>query len=206
MTETTLFLVRHGRTALNAQGRFRGRLDPPLDERGLQQAEVAARRIAPGAPGAPGGPAAVWASPLHRTVQTARAITARAGCDLSTTADLIDLDYGEWEGLTPQEAERAHPEAYAVFRSDPLAAAAPGGERVADVEARVMRSLHELADGYTGATIVAVTHELPIRLVLSRLHGIEGREFWSRDVQPGSVTRLTVEKDRIGISDPSAGG
>ncbi len=195
MTKTTLFLVRHGRTTLNAQGRYRGHLDPPLDERGLEQADTAARQIAPAEP------AAVCASPLQRTVQTANAIAARAGCDVTTSADLIDLDYGQWEGLTPQEAERAHPEDFEVFRSDPLAAAAPGGERVTDVEARVMRSLHELANGHAGETIVAVTHELPIRLVLSRLHGVGGPEFWGRDIQPGSVTRLTVEDGRIRIAE-----
>ena len=102
---TTILLVRHGRTAWNREERFRGQVDLPLDDWGRQQAELVGQRIAHH-----WEPAAIYASSLQRTLQTA-ACVARA-CGLRTTIHdgLLDIDYGSFAGLTPDEAADQHPD------------------------------------------------------------------------------------------------
>lgn len=109
---TTLFLVRHGQTTLNAEQRFRGRRDPSLDSHGVRQAQAAARQLAAA------NPEVVHASPLRRAVETARPIADLAGTDVSVP-DLVDLDYGAWEGLTAGEAEQWGPAVYVVSHRSP---------------------------------------------------------------------------------------
>ena len=95
---TTIYLIRHGRTTLNAQGRFRGRQDPPLDAVGRDQASSAAKLLSDIRL------AAVYSSPLTRAVQTAETVGASCELDVVIEPELIDLDYGMWEGLTEEEA------------------------------------------------------------------------------------------------------
>jgi broad specificity phosphatase PhoE len=180
----TIFLVRHGQTALNAEGRFRGRRDVPLDERGREQAAAAAREL----DGA--GVTAVYASPLRRTVQTAQAVADVCGVPVTMVDDLIDLDHGSWEALTPDEAAARDPEEFRRFREDPRNATAPGGERLADVDVRLLSALRSIAARHEGEPVVAVSHEIPIRLVIAALAGIDGPAFWDVVVPTGSVTRL----------------
>jgi broad specificity phosphatase PhoE len=85
-----VYLVRHGRTALNAEGRFRGHLDPPLDEEGRREAKAVGRLLLLRPP------THVHSSPLRRAQETAEAIAQITGAPISTWEDLIDLDYGEW--------------------------------------------------------------------------------------------------------------
>jgi len=127
--DSTADLVRHGRTSLNAEGRFRGRLDVPLDDEGRRQAEAAAERLAAV------DLAAVYSSPLRRALETAQPIAARHGLEVQIEERLVDLDHGAWEGLTAAEAEAQDPQAYGLWL-DPLSAAPPGGEPVADALTR----------------------------------------------------------------------
>ena len=90
-------LCRHGRTALNAAGRLRGRLDVPLDEVGLEEAASLARQLTGS------GVTRVVSSPLTRAVQTARAMATATGSDLSLDLRLIDRDYGSWAGARASE-------------------------------------------------------------------------------------------------------
>ena len=181
----TVHVVRHGRTALNAQGRFRGRQDPPLDDVGLAEVEAAADTLA-------GRPIAdIASSPLRRARQTAEAFGLVAGREPFALTDLLDLDHGEWEGLTPAEAEERDPEEYARFRSDPRASTPPGGEPLAQAERRMRAALGLLAWRYPGEEIVAVSHEIPIRLLLSRWRGIDGADVWAFPLPTASVTLVT---------------
>jgi probable phosphoglycerate mutase len=182
----TVYLVRHGRTALNAEGRFRGRANPPLDEEGAREARAAAARLSGS------GLAAVYASPLLRARQTAEAVAAAAGLAVAEAPELIDIDYGEWEALTPAEAAAKDPSAFATFMDRPLEAAVPGGEAVASVAERIMRTLHALARARDGGAVAAVSHELPIRLAVAAARGIEGGALWRIDLPTGAVMPLAV--------------
>ncbi len=183
---TPAFLVRHGRTALNAEGRFRGRQDPPLDEVGRNQAAEAARTLRSI------GLVAVYTSPLLRAVQTAEAVAQAAGVHVTVLEGLIDLDYGHWEGLTEDEARRRDEAAFRTFRAQPWEAIAPGGEALIGVVERVRRALVEATSTHPGQPVAAVSHEVPIRLLVARARGIDDGSLWDLPLSTGSVTELTV--------------
>ena len=113
-----IVFARHGQTALNRSGRLQGRLDAPLSELGLKQAAKLSRELA-------GVPVTrVVASPLQRAVQTATAIAAPHGLDVETDERIIELDYGEWDGIPLSTVPAA---AWDDWRADP-AYTPPGGE------------------------------------------------------------------------------
>jgi broad specificity phosphatase PhoE len=119
---------------------------------------------------------------------------------MTKTDDLIDLDHGRWEGLTPEEAAGRDPAGFHRFRQDPRSATSPGGERMADVEARVPSALRSIAVRHEGESFAAVSHEIPIRLVAA-LTEIEGAGFWDVRVPTGSVTRLGHEGGSLDLED-----
>jgi probable phosphoglycerate mutase len=178
-----LFLVRAGRTPPSAEGRFAGRLDPGVDEVGIAQARVAASALAVE------GVSTVLTGPLRRARETAEVVAEVCGARMLVLDDLTDVDAGTWTGLTPEEAAAATPEEFDLFFRFPASATMPGGERMWSVLERVSRALEPVA-GRGAASVAAVTHELPIRLVLLRLRRLDGTALWDPVVAPGSITRL----------------
>lgn len=159
---TRLLLVRHGATELTAQRRYSGRGDVALSARGRAQAEAVARRVV--ALGAPLG--GVVSSPLSRCLETARLIASAAGgVPLHTDPDLIECDFGAWEGLTFAEVRRRFPDEVSAWLASP-AIAPPGGESFDSVRARVRAALSRLLQGYPEQVIVVVSHVSPLKLVL----------------------------------------
>lgn len=146
-------VCRHARTALNAAGRLRGRLDVPLDDVGLEEAATLARHLS----GI--GVATVVSSPLTRAVQTARAITAVTGACLSVDGRLVDRDYGRWAGAAAGEVA-------ARFGS---LDAAPGVESSEQVLARATCALDDHADRAQPGLLVLVSHDVVIRTLLAAL-------------------------------------
>src|SRR5712671_6538953 len=96
---TKLILVRHGHVEGISPERFRGRAELPLTELGRREAEITARRIA-----ATWRPAAIYTSPMGRCVETGTAIGKPFGLSSSAMPGLNDIDYGDWQGLTTDEA------------------------------------------------------------------------------------------------------
>jgi broad specificity phosphatase PhoE len=109
--------------------------------------------------------------------------------------ELIDLDFGRWEGKTPAEAAVADPEAFARFRNDPRDAVVPGGESVAHLRHRLLRALNLIATEHLGGRVGAVTHEMLLRVALAEASG-NYHLFWERFIPTGSVWTVEVdEKD-----------
>jgi broad specificity phosphatase PhoE len=186
MPDCRLYLVRHGTTVMNVQNRYRGRRDIPLDAQGYQDAVDAARRLSAV------GLAAVYTGPLRRTIATAQIIADAAGVpDLRILHGLNNLDYGVWEGMTADEAASIEPEAHALYRTSPLQAICPHGERLIDAQRRMIAALQLIGSRHPGEAVVAVTHAVMIRLTLVALNGVEG-ESWRRSVGRGSVTEFRV--------------
>src|SRR5437763_13854167 len=105
-----IHLVRHGQTVMNTQVRFRGRLDVPLNEVGRKEARDAARALR----GA--GLVAVYTSPLGRAREVAEAIAVVNGVGaVRDQPNLVNLDYGAWEGLTKEEAADVDPDAWDAY-------------------------------------------------------------------------------------------
>jgi len=179
-------IVRHGRTALNADGRFRGLADPPLDTVGLQEVRSTALRLSGRSI------AAIATSPLLRARQTAEAITQVVGVEAAIEPGLIDADMGQWQGLTREEAAARDPAEYERYRSNPRRLVIPGGDDVAAVEERVRTTIEELAAENDDLEVVVVSHELPIRLMMSAALGLDGPVLWELDLPTASMTSFIV--------------
>jgi probable phosphoglycerate mutase len=138
MPDSTLYLIRHGETAFNVEGRYQGQQDSPLTARGRAQA----RRHGILLKALIGAPEA-WrmvASPLGRTLATARIICAELGRPegaIETDARLKEIAFGEWEGLTAREIEARYPDAWAAWEADRWHHLRPGGESYAQLAARI---------------------------------------------------------------------
>ena len=158
-----VYVARHGRTALNADGRLRGLSDPPLDDVG--QAEV--KRL--GEALAAFRPRVVISSPLQRAVSTAQAIAAAAHIGVEIDQRLNDRDYGQWTGQPRAEVEER-------FGS---VDAAPGVEPAEAVAARALVAFTELTREYPDGPLVLVSHDAfntaLLRMLDPTLEGIEQR-------------------------------
>lgn len=170
---TSLILVRHGQTEWNRVERFRGRADIPLNDTGLAQAEATGRRIA-----AQWQPAAVYSSPLSRSVKTAEAIAKHYDLPVHIHPGLIDIDYGEWQGLTPDEVMVRWPEIHDAWFSHPETARIPGGETLDDLRRRGMSAIEDLVTRHPDQTIVLVGHTVINRVILLGVLGLGNDHFW----------------------------
>ena len=157
---TRIVLARHGQTALSVDRRYSGQGDPELTELGVAQAERTAERLA-----ALPDLTAVVSSPLRRCLGTAERAADAAGVPLMVEPDLIETDFGRWEGLTFTEAAEQDPELHGRWLAD-TSVPPPGGESFAVVRARVERALRRIVDDHPGGTIALVSHVTPIKLAI----------------------------------------
>jgi broad specificity phosphatase PhoE len=185
---TTLLIVRHGQTAWNKDLHFRGRTDLPLDETGLKQAGAIARRVV-----AEFHPVALLSSPLQRARQTAETIAQGTHLNLQGEETLIDLDYGEFSGLSPTEAEAKFPELYRAWLNVPHTICFPAGESLDDVRARLADLLGRVATLYPNEQVILVTHQVVCQVLLCHLLRINNSYLGHFQVAPASLTICQVD-------------
>lgn len=161
-TQATRFvLLRHGQTAMSAARQYSGRSNLELTSVGLEQARRAATFI-----GRRGGIDAIVASPLQRCQQTAHEVSEQlGGMPVRTIDGLIEMDFGQWDGLSFSQAHEADPELHSAWLDDSRTAP-PGGESLQQVHRRVKKVREELERKYAGKTIVVVSHVTPIKSIL----------------------------------------
>jgi glucosyl-3-phosphoglycerate phosphatase len=160
-------LWRHGQTTFNAERRFQGQLDVPLNEVGRAQAALAARYIAALRP------SEIFSSDLSRASQTAATLSRLTGLSVKLDPDLRERAGGAWEGLSDVQLREEYGHAYAHWTSAPASWAPPGGESGDAVADRAMGALLRVADSVpAGSTAVVVSHGGAIGLGTSRLLGI----------------------------------
>jgi probable phosphoglycerate mutase len=158
-------LLRHGRTAWNAQRRFQGQLDPPLDEVGRMQAYEVAGLIAALRPHA------LVSSDSLRAWETAEIVGAAAGVTPSKEPRLRERSLGHWEGLTREEVAATYPDEYADWIAG-RDVTSRGGESRDDVALRALAAFEDHPDV---ETLVFVTHSATAMALCNALLGIAQR-------------------------------
>ncbi|WP_024793212.1 bifunctional RNase H/acid phosphatase [Tomitella biformata] len=187
---TRFLLLRHGQTPLSVDRRYSGRGNPELTELGRAQAAGAAERLA-----AQGGIDVVVSSPLARARATAEAAAQALGLSVQIDHDLIETDFGAWEGLTFREAMAADPELHRTWLGDP-STPPPGGESFAAVQQRVTRARKKLCAEHPGQTVLLVSHVTPIKMVL--------RE--ALDAGPALLYKLHLDLASLSVAEFYADG
>lgn len=183
-----LDLLRHGETELG--GGFRGRLDDALTETGWAQMRAMV--------GAECRWSALVSSPLQRCAAFAKELAERHGLPLGIEADLRELDFGRWEGLSPATLMESDADALGRFWSDPYAFPPPGGEPLGEFERRVFRALERLYKQHSGTSVLVVTHGGVMRLLGALASGLPARRMLEVVVAHGECLPLEVTRDGEG--------
>jgi broad specificity phosphatase PhoE len=195
-----IYLIRHGQTEFNREGRFQGQCDSPLTDLGRDQAARVGARLA-GLIGDPAG----WrlsTSPLGRAADTARIIQTAAGLpQLALDPRLAEISMGSWDGLTEEEIAMVSPEVRVASRYD-LFFASPDGEGYDAIAARLQDWLDQaLADGRTH---VAVSHGVAGRVLRGLYLGLGRAEQASLPVPQDAIFRLAGGAIERIDADPAA--
>ena len=154
---TTILIARHGQSDWNQEKRWQGHADRPLTERGCEQAQALADRLAHIELDA------VYSSDLQRARDTAAVVAESQSLDLQQLPELREVDVGTWSGLTRAEAEERFPEGFARWRDG-----YPGwkdGETYEAMTDRVLRAVDEIAAEHEGGRVLVVSHGGPIRAI-----------------------------------------
>ncbi|MBI4610844.1 MAG: histidine phosphatase family protein [Candidatus Rokubacteria bacterium] len=179
-----LVVLRHGSTQWNRERRYQGCVDTPLSEDGQAQAEAAAVALADRQL------AAVYASPLARSRETAGVIAARHRLSVLEAPAFKEICLGVWEGHTVSEVRARFPELYAAWRDHPHTLTLPEGESLAQVRERVVEGLDGLRSAHDGETVCLVSHGVAIRLLILEALGLSPERLWSIRVDAAGISEL----------------
>jgi len=173
---TRIFLARHGQTGWNVGSdtgeRFRGRIDLPLDDTGLAQAHALAERLADQPI------VAVYSSPLKRAMETAQPAAQQLGLPVQPLPGIIDINYGDWQGLSPAEVARAYPDLYPRWLETPHQVRLPNGESLRQVRLRGVAALKEVGGRHESQAILLVAHQVVNKVLVCAMLGLGNSHFW----------------------------
>ena len=184
-------MVRHGATVLSAEDRFAGVTNVELSDEGREQARRLSERLSAEKI------AAVYASPLGRTVETARILAAPHNLPVQRCDGFREISHGHWEGMKRREVKEKFPEEMAAWEKDPYTFAPAGGESGLAVTARALPALIDLVRKHPGEHILIVSHKATIRLLLSSLLGFDPRRYRDNLDQKPAALNIVDFRDPI---------
>jgi len=209
VTERILFLICHGRSGFSATDftpTARGeQFDPPLDATGREQADLLARRLLSMEP-----PAAIYCSPLRRTLETIAPFADTRGAEVRIEDDLMEAHVGAWEGKTFEEILGSDDEILLRIRNQrPIWDRAPGVEPLAPFRERVGRAIDTALEEHAEGDVWVVCHGGVINAVVGPILGIEHEMFFLPEntslnsvVVDGAARRVRFLNDVLHLTDP----
>ena len=186
-----LILVRHGETIYNAQRRFTGQSDVPLNPLGERQAAALGECLATEHLDV------IVTSNLERTRVTSEAIANYHGIPIQEDRDLREMALGEWEGYTYDEVLTIDANLAAQWRVDPATYAPPGGETVAQLRDRCARALNRWQTQYPEASVLWVTHGGLIGVLLCHVLGIDLKRRWQFRHDNASISEVCLSGEHV---------
>lgn len=184
---TYLYITRHGETIWNVQGRFQGRENSELTERGIRQAESLARVLDEE------GIELIITSPLKRASETARIARGSRPIPVVELDSLLELSLGRWEGAYLRELEAKDPDNYDRYWNDPFNFTSEGGESFPELIARLAEALKEISQLARGRKALVVTHGMSLMALLHLVTGTDFHEVMQKPVlRQASITKVRV--------------
>lgn len=183
---TVLYLIRHGETGGNSEGRFQGIIDNPLNFSGINQAQMLGMAFSLSKIDL------LYTSPLLRAKQTAEIIASMHGMEKLTPIvepGLIELNGGLLEGRRFSELAEEYPEVIEAMNWHPAALECPQGESMRDVSERIVGTVNRLVRENKGKVILAVSHGI---IISSYIHAVSGKPF--EEMSNGMVANASVSK------------
>lgn len=186
--------MRHGQTSWNQEGKYQGHSDISLNERGIKQGNLVAKRLANEKI------SAIYSSDLLRAQQTAEAIAEYHGLSVITKPEFREINFGIWEGLTYQEIMEDWSEILTAMYSKPGEIGPPQGESFQVVKQRVTRSLQECIAEHQEQTIVLVSHGGTMRVLLCAALGIGLDKMWSMRQDSSAINIIEYIDNRAVVA------
>lgn len=187
---TAVVLARHGQTNSNVAGIYMGRSDEDLNAPGRDQARRLSSRLA-------GLPVArVYTSPIRRAHATAAIIAEPHALEPEVTADLTELDLGDWQGLNAAQIRQRWPDLWQRSRMDPSYLAVPNGESFPQVTERAVRAFDGAVEANRGKFVILVTHEIVVKLIVAHALGATNSIYRRFQVANASLTVIRVADGR----------
>jgi len=183
-TVTIIDLIRHGEPVGGA-GRYRGKIDDPLSDKGWVQMREAVADHCPWQ--------AIISSPLSRCAAFATELAQRHNLPLAFDDRLMEIGFGEWEGLTKEQIVVNDAEALHRFYSDPITHIPPGAEPLADFQRRITAAWEELLADYAGQQLLLVGHAGVIRMVVRHVLDMPLERMFRIHVPNAGITRIRVD-------------
>jgi len=197
-----IWLVRHGETTWNREGRYQGLRESDLTELGRAQANAVAKHFVALRERGAAAPVRIVASPLRRAVETAKPAAAALGIELELDDRLVEVAHGDWEGRLKADVERDDPDRVRIWRTHPSEVRFPAGESLAEVAARWNAVAPDLvADG---RQTLVVTHDVVVRVALLAAMSNELEDYWRLQVENGAISTLEAKAGRLGVVEPNA--
>ena len=191
---TKVYLVRHGQTEWNKKLTFRGRRDIPLNERGRQEAKAIAevlkyKRID-----------AIYTSPLRRSIETAEPTARFFHLGVVPVEGLIDISYGDWEGLTFNEVKKRYKDQYKKWEKRPEKVRFPNGETLDEVRERSFCAFKDILNANPGKSILIIPHRVINKVLICASLGLGNSHFWEIKQDPGCINLIEYSNDRFVLS------
>jgi len=178
---TKLMLIRHGNTAWNVDEIFRGRADVELNESGIKQAELLAKYLED-------VPLeVVYSSPLKRALKTAEIIAGPRGVGVRPSQELIDFDYGEWQGISHDTVKDRYRALYEKWLTKPHLVKITKGESLNDVKKRAVSLVNQVTSRHQGI-VALVSHRVILKVIICTLLGLDNSHFWNIKVDTCGIT------------------
>jgi broad specificity phosphatase PhoE len=191
LSVTLLYLIRHARSTWNAQGRWQGQADPPLDDIGLMQAQALAQHLR-------AEPLlAVYSSPLQRARQTAEAIAAEHGLNAILDDRLKERNVGQWSGLTEAEVRERFPD---YFKPGWWQHGPPGGENQIELNTRTLAVFGEILAAHPEGSVAVVSHGGTLNAYLLTTLGVPLGQHVSFRFANASYARVYMHEGRIHVA------
>ncbi len=187
---TKIILIRHGETEWNVEEVFRGRIDVELNETGIREASLLAQYLSDSEI------TAIYSSPLKRALQTAEIIAGYHKIKVEIAPELVDFDFGEWQGLSCRTVADKYKQLYAQWLENPLVKI-PGAETLDDVRSRAMRLVNSLVTKYEGATVALVSHRVVNKVLICALLSLDNSYFWNIRIDTAGISIFTYENGRV---------
>ncbi len=181
---TIIYFLRHGQTDWNKLGVYRGRADRPLDDIGTRQAELVRdalkeQKIQK-----------LYAGPMRRTIDTLAKFSAWfKHSPINAVSGLVDIDYGDWQGVKKEEVAEKWPELVKQWREDPFGVTFPNGESLKDVQARALQAVKDICNDAGDATIAVCSHRVVLKALFCGFVGSTSPQaFYSFKLDPASIS------------------
>jgi len=189
-TYTQVFLIRHGETESNVEGRFRGRANIPLSKNGFVQASELANSLSETKIDV------IYSSPLLRAKQTAEKLAITKNLPIVEHSGFQNIDLGDWTHKLKDEVKRDYPIEWAQWTTLPEYMTIPGGENIIEVRNRARKALDKLVRKHDGENVVIFTHRAVLKPLIASLLSMPSPFFWKLHLETASYSLFHYYKGK----------